>query len=104
MDREIADEHLAQSMSPTEDRHLKGELDEPPEHCAPLQPTPPPEENSALEDVIGLTVKNPARFEGVEDVDQFDEPPNKSTDVDIKKTCLHIHIHETTSAEHALGR
>jgi hypothetical protein len=63
------DEHPeGQEIALTEDGHLDRIAlteDECPEHYAPLQPTPPPSEIRALEDYVGLTVKNPARFEGV---------------------------------------
>ena len=84
-----------QEIALIEDGHLEGVAlteDECPEHYAPLQPTPPPSENSALEDFVGLTVKNPARFEGVSDatknVDKL-ESPNRTDDdrfLDFKDT------------------
>jgi Reverse transcriptase (RNA-dependent DNA polymerase) len=90
------DKHL-ERMILTEDEHSEGQETvlteiEPPEHYAPLQPTPPPSENSAMEDFVGLTVKNPARFEGVSDtrenVDKLESPNQTGDDrfLDFKNT------------------
>ncbi|KAN0077681.1 hypothetical protein V8E54_005985 [Elaphomyces granulatus] len=98
--RALAEDGLLERMTPTEEEYPNGKEmaltedghldtvaltgDEPPEHYTALQQlTPPLTENGKLEDFVGLTVRNPVQFGGVENRIEDGEklkPPNRADD------------------------
>src|SRR6266481_4131332 len=91
--REIADERLTQSMSLTEDEHHHEQTEQPlikraltedelleqtDQSLIKLQPTQPLSKDGALENFVGLTIKNLARFEGVRIMEDVDKSPKRA--------------------------
>jgi hypothetical protein len=60
-------------MSLTEDEHHK----QTEKSLIKLQPTQPLSKDGALENFVGLTVKNLARFEGVRIMEDVDKSPKR---------------------------